>query len=741
MEPVLRVLMAGPGVTLQDGGRQGYLRFGVTPAGPMDPLAFATANRALGNAPGSTAIEVGLGGVEFTVENAALTVAIAGGHFTITLDGRRLPPALLLRLDVGSKVKITAGPAGAWCYVALAGRLQVAPMLGSTATHTRSGFGGLDGRALRAGDGLGIAEPRRLDAASGILEAPWLDRPSEVIRVLLGPQDDYFAPDQIEAFLAGPWTLSTKGDRMAYFLEGPRLTHAEGFNIVSDGVAMGAIQVPGEGQPIVLMADRQPTGGYPKIATVIGVDLGRLAQARAGTSFRFASVTIADAVAARRAEMERLESTIPIAPLRRTEFSSQFLLGLNLTDGGPDVPDSAVTVEKRHAAGKLTAQERLDVLFDDAQWEPLQDAAPSALILAKGHVDGRQIYAVSRDTAVRQGAFFANEMRALAGLIERAAAESVPLVLFFDGRAIAPGEDAETLAAMVALQAAFRPSAAPRLAVVLGASTGLDALVASMADFMIVATDQGFVASGGPDLVQAVTNEILSGAEIGGALIHAAAGGMVDLVPHDIAALARVRDLLDMLPDDGTMPAGDAGRDAPRLDRLVPLGLTETYDVRDILAAVADDGRFMEIAAEGAANLVTGFMRIGGETLGVLANQPAVLGGVLDVPAFAKATRFVERCAALSIPLLTIVDCPGLMPGPAQEKAGLLYHAAALSRALALFAPPRVTLLTRNLPASVAALMGIGQGKTYRWASARPQIGETIPPPDTRRWLLAGLGR
>jgi 5-oxoprolinase (ATP-hydrolysing) subunit C len=153
--------------------------------------------------------------------------------------------------------------------------------------------------------------------------APWLDRPFDTLRMVLGPQHDYFADDQIATFLAGPWSVSARGDRMAYFLDGPRLTHARGYNIVSDGIAMGAIQVPGDGRPIVLMADRQSTGGYPKIATVIGPDICKLAQARPGTSFRFEAVSIEQAVVACR------EGTA----LLGTHLSSEFLLGLNLIDG------------------------------------------------------------------------------------------------------------------------------------------------------------------------------------------------------------------------------------------------------------------------------------------------------------------------------------------------------------------------------------------------------------------------
>jgi biotin-dependent carboxylase-like uncharacterized protein len=332
-ETILRVLSAGPGATLQDGGRHGYLRFGVTAAGPMDLLAHATANLAVGNPAGATAIEVSVGGVELTAESGSLNVAIAGGEFALSLDGRPLPPAVVLNLEEGAVLKIRAGRGGSWCYLAVAGQLNLPKVLGSHATHTRTGFGGVNGRAIIAGDRLGF-EPSGLSQPSiGAIVAPRLDRPIDTIRVVLGPQHDYFADDQIAAFLAGPWTVSARSDRMAYFLDGPRLTHARGFNIVSDGIAMGAIQVPGDGRPIVLMADRQSTGGYPKIATIIGPDLGRLAQARPGTVFRFAEVLIGEAVAARREEAALLARGVVVEPVVRTHLSSEFLLGLNLIDG------------------------------------------------------------------------------------------------------------------------------------------------------------------------------------------------------------------------------------------------------------------------------------------------------------------------------------------------------------------------------------------------------------------------
>jgi allophanate hydrolase subunit 2 len=153
------------------------------------------------------------------------------------------------------------------------------------------------------------------------------------MRVLPGPQDDYFASDQIELLCSAEWTVSGRSDRMAYILDGPKLQHSKGFNIVSDGIVMGAIQVPGDGRAIVLMADRQPTGGYPKIATVIGADLGRLAQLRPGARFRFQRASREDAVAARRAEAQLLAAGISIEPTIRNDLSSEYLLGHNLIAG------------------------------------------------------------------------------------------------------------------------------------------------------------------------------------------------------------------------------------------------------------------------------------------------------------------------------------------------------------------------------------------------------------------------
>ena len=189
---------------------------------------------------------------------------------------------------------------------------------------------------LRAGDALKIVDPRPAPVEPMAILAPWLCERPVKSRVMLGPQQDYFSPEAIETFLTACWRLSERSDRMVYRLEGPILQHVKGHDIVSDGVAFGAIQTPGDGAPLVLMADRQPTGGYPKIANVIGADLSALAQMRPGDLLEFASVSWEEAVAARRARARSIAAGVTLEPLSRKEFSAEFLLERNLVGGVVD---------------------------------------------------------------------------------------------------------------------------------------------------------------------------------------------------------------------------------------------------------------------------------------------------------------------------------------------------------------------------------------------------------------------
>ncbi|HYP57531.1 MAG TPA: biotin-dependent carboxyltransferase family protein [Beijerinckia sp.] len=333
----LRVLRAGPGATIQDGGRRSFLRYGVTPAGPMDWTAFRTANLALDNDNDAASVEISVGGLEVVCEDEPVPLAFCGGAFLWTHESRTLPAAARILLRPGERLAARAGASGAWTYLAVEGGFDTPLVMGSRATHVRSHMGGIEGRMLREGDDLPVASgtlaaKREVEAR---IETPWLEEPisQESVRVVLGPQDDYFSQDMVARFFASVFTLTASVDRMAYRFEGPDIEHRRGFNIVSDGIALGAIQIAGDKQPLVLMADRQPTGGYPKIGHVIQADIGRLAQMRPGASCRFVQVEVGearDALFALEAEIARtLEN---LRPLRR-ELTGEMLSDVNLIDG------------------------------------------------------------------------------------------------------------------------------------------------------------------------------------------------------------------------------------------------------------------------------------------------------------------------------------------------------------------------------------------------------------------------
>ncbi|MGO9132616.1 MAG: biotin-dependent carboxyltransferase family protein [Methylovirgula sp.] len=294
----LKILRAGPGATIQDGGRLFYRRYGVTPAGPMDWTALLSANLALGNDADAAVIEVGLGGIEITCAEAALPLAVCGGGFDVLRDGTRLAPAMRLMLTPGQKLTLRPGTWGAFAYLAVAGGFATPLVLGSRATHTRAHLGGVEGRMLREGDVLPLAASSFENLPDAKIDAPWLAKDDQPLRVVLGPQQDYFTEAALATFFSAEFRLTHSADRMAYRLEGPAIAHAGDYNIVSDGIALGAIQIAGDGQPLVLMADHQPTGGYPKLGHVTRADIGRLAQLRPGDTCRFAEVDVATARAA-----------------------------------------------------------------------------------------------------------------------------------------------------------------------------------------------------------------------------------------------------------------------------------------------------------------------------------------------------------------------------------------------------------------------------------------------------------
>lgn len=331
---LLAIDRPGLASTLQDAGRFGYQRFGISASGAMDRDAYQIANALAGNPPDMAVIEMAMTGLAATVRGGDAVLALAGAAMPVTVNGRAAEGWRSFALQDGDRIEIGAATEGVYAYLAVAGGFDIVPTLGSLSTHTRSGIGGLDGRALQPGDRLPLkgAGPRPvvgLEAAA---------RPSRIgpIRVVLGPQEDYFTPEGLATFLGTDYRISPRADRMGVRLEGATVTHADGFNIISDGIVHGSIQVPGHGLPLVLMADRQTTGGYPKIATVIGADLARFAQRRHGETVRFVAVSRREAEAiARRHHAAMKEAIARIRPLAfsASELAATDLLAFNLVGG------------------------------------------------------------------------------------------------------------------------------------------------------------------------------------------------------------------------------------------------------------------------------------------------------------------------------------------------------------------------------------------------------------------------
>lgn len=324
----------GPFATIQDLGRVGYQRFGVTTSGAMDEGALRLANRLAGNQPGEAAVEFTLGGGTYQVEAPACRVAVAGGDFPVSINGRRVGAYASHTLRRGDRLAIGTAVSGARGYLAVAGGFALPEVLGSRSTHVRSGLGGMDGGPLKAGSRLPLAAPDRFEGPDRWLRPGLWPRGRPVLRVVMGPQDDLFTEEGKATFLSHAYRILPQSDRMGYRFEGPPIRHVADYNIVSDGIAPGSIQVVGSGQPIVMLADRQTTGGYAKIATVVSADLPVLAQCRPGNAVRFRAVSVEEAEDLRAAMLdgiEALEKAFYIVGDRRHETEN--LLEANLIDG------------------------------------------------------------------------------------------------------------------------------------------------------------------------------------------------------------------------------------------------------------------------------------------------------------------------------------------------------------------------------------------------------------------------
>jgi propionyl-CoA carboxylase beta chain len=434
-------------------------------------------------------------------------------------------------------------------------------------------------------------------------------------------------------------------------------------------------------------------------------------------------------------------------------------------------------IEAQHAAGKLTAGERAELLFDQGSFHQSGTAGGDGVVTGWGTVSGRPLFLFAKDATVFGGSLSATHADSIAGLYDMALTAQAPVVGLFDGGGV---RFEDGVAALAGYGRVFRRSARaagtiPQIALVMGPCVGIDAVAAAMADVLFMVEGSGRLFVGGPDLVRAVTNEVIAAEDLGGASVHTgrsylAHGSFAD----DVEALLSVRRLVDFLPANSAAgvpvrPCGDdVGREAAALDTLVPDDPESPYDARQAILAIVDDGDFCEIGAAFAGNLLTGFGRIGGATVALVANQPMVMAGVIDGDAARKAARFVRFCDAFGIPLVTLVDVPGFLPGSGQEWSGLAGHAAHLACAYAACRVPLIGVVLRHAYGGAYLAMGskpLGADLCLAWPSAdigllgrrgagafadgrdgnpgtaaRPEcVDQIIPPRLTRRSLAVAL--
>lgn len=309
----ITILSPGAVTTVQDLGRTGYQQFGVPVSGVCDPRAARIANLLAGNDEGEAVLECTLLGPAIRF-NTAEVIAVTGGDLAPSLDGSPLPMYAAVAVKAGQVLRFGGPRTGCRAYIAFAGGLDIAPVMGSRSTYMKAAIGGYYGRKLQTGDVINLRDAKpalpRMEARRVPAEHA---APAAVhtLRVVMGPQDDAFTEVGVVTFLTGEYTVTNEFDRMGCRMDGPAIRHKDGGDIISDGIAFGAIQVPGHGRPIIMLADRQTTGGYTKIANVITADFGVLGQLKAGDKVRFARVTVQEAqslLARQREELARLKN-------------------------------------------------------------------------------------------------------------------------------------------------------------------------------------------------------------------------------------------------------------------------------------------------------------------------------------------------------------------------------------------------------------------------------------------------
>ncbi|WP_420568183.1 acyl-CoA carboxylase subunit beta [Thalassovita sp.] len=377
-------------------------------------------------------------------------------------------------------------------------------------------------------------------------------------------------------------------------------------------------------------------------------------------------------------------------------------------------------IDSQHAKGKLTARERIELLLDEDSFEEFdmfvshrctdfgmenQKPAGDGVITGWGTINGRMVYVFSQDFTVLGGSVSATHAMKICKIMDMAMQNGAPVIGLNDsgGARIQEGVDALAGYAEIFQRNIMASGVIPQISVIMGPCAGGAVYSPAMTDFIFMVKDSSYMFVTGPDVVKTVTNEVVTAEELGGASTHTKKSSVADgAFENDVEALAEVRRLVDFLPlNNREKPPVRPFFDEPdrveeSLDTLIPENANTPYDMKELILKIADEADFYEIQEDFAKNIITGFIRMEGQTVGVVANQPMVLAGCLDIDSSRKAARFVRFCDAFEIPILTLVDVPGFLPGTSQEYGGVIKHGAKLLFAYGEATVPKVTVITRK---------------------------------------------
>lgn len=403
-------------------------------------------------------------------------------------------------------------------------------------------------------------------------------------------------------------------------------------------------------------------------------------------------------------------------------------------------------IAAQHSKGKLTARERIDLLVDIGSFEEFDafkkhrcndfgmektHIPGDGVISGWGTINGRKVCVYAKDFTVFGGSLSETHAQKITKIQDLALSIGCPIIGLFDAGGARIQEGVSSLAGYgdVFKRTVLASGQIPQISVIMGPCAGGDVYAPAMTDFIFMVRDTSTMFVTGPDVVKTVTGESISAEDLGGASIHAARSGVADgSFENDVEAMRGVRRLVDFLPLSAQEKApqwptfDDVGRTDASLDHLVPSNANKPYDIKELIVKLADEGDFFEIQEAYAKNIVIGFMRLNGQTVGVVANQPMVLAGVLDVDSSRKASRFVQFCDCFNIPILTLVDVPGFLPGTAQELGGLIKHGSKLLFAYSAATVPLVTVIVRKAfggAYDVMASKHIGGDINYAWPTAQ----------------------